>query len=115
MSFGQDKGQKLVEGNNKTPKGMYVVIQKHRGNLGGTYGAYYGGHWIKINYPNKYDADRGASQQMISRQQQAAITAAWKKQAATSGTTKLGGTSVFMAESKSGTIAARVIFPGAAL
>jgi murein DD-endopeptidase MepM/ murein hydrolase activator NlpD len=91
VSFGQGKGQKLVEGDNKTPKGMYFVINKHRGEFGGEYGAYYGGHWIKINYPNKYDADRAVAQQMISRQQQSAITAAWEKRTATLETTKLGG------------------------
>jgi len=91
VSFGQGKGQKLVEGDNKTPKGMYFVIRKHRGNFDGAYGAYYGGHWIKINYPNKYDANRAAAQQMISALQQAAITAAWEKRAATLESTKLGG------------------------
>jgi hypothetical protein len=91
VSFGQGKGQKVVEGDMKTPKGMYFVIQKHRGDFGGAYGPYYGGHWIKINYPNKYDAGRGAAQQMISRQEQGTITAAWEKRAATLETTKLGG------------------------
>ncbi len=91
VSFGQGKGQKLIEGDNKTPKGMYFVIKKHRGDFGGEYGAYYGGHWIKINYPNKYDADRAVAQQMISRQQQRAIAAAWEKRAPTLENTKLGG------------------------
>ncbi len=90
VSFGQAKGQKLVEGDNKTPKGMYFVIQKHRGEFGGPYGAYYGGHWIKINYPNKYDADRGVAQQLIAREQQAAISTAWERRALTLQTTKLG-------------------------
>src|ERR1044072_1342098 len=67
VSFGQAKGQKLVQGDNKTPKGMYFVIQKHRGNFDGPYGAYYGGHWVKINYPNKYDAVRALKQQIIDR------------------------------------------------
>ena len=91
VSLGQGKGQKLVEGDNKTPKGMYFVIKKHRGDFEGPYGAYYGGHWIKINYPNKYDADRAVAQQMISLQQQAAIAAAWENRVATLETTKLGG------------------------
>jgi len=55
VSFGQGRGQKLVQGDNKTPKGMYFVTQKHRGYFGGPYGRYYGNHWIVINYPNKYD------------------------------------------------------------
>lgn len=91
VSFGQGKGQKLVQGDNKTPKGMYFVINKHRGSFDGPYGAYYGGHWIKINYPNKYDAVRASAQQMITRQQQAAITSAWEKRTATLENTKLGG------------------------
>ena len=37
---------------------MYFVIDKRRGNFPGDYGAYYGGHWIKINYPNRFDAPR---------------------------------------------------------
>ncbi len=40
---------------------------------------------------NKYDADRAVAQQMISPQQQSAITAAWEKRVATLETTKLGG------------------------
>jgi hypothetical protein len=36
-----------------------MPIGKHRGSFDGAYGAYYGGHWIKVNYQNKYDAARG--------------------------------------------------------
>ena len=91
VSFGQSKGQKMVEGDNKTPKGMYFVVQKHRGQFSGPYAAYYGGHWIKINYPNSYDADRGVAQGMISRQQRNEIGIAWQKRALTLQNTKLGG------------------------
>jgi len=70
---------------------MYFVIRKHRVNFYVEYGSYYGGNCIKINYPNKYDANRAAAQQMISALQQAAITAAWEKRAATLESTKLGG------------------------
>ncbi len=91
VSFGQGTGQKLVEGDNKTPKGMYFVIQKHRGQFDGPYGAYYGGHWLKINYPNRYDAIRGVADQVISREQAATISAAWQKRAPTLQDTKLGG------------------------
>jgi len=60
ISLGQGTGRKHVEGDNKIPQGMYYVIQKHRGEFGGEYGRYYDGHWIKANYPNKYDAAWGA-------------------------------------------------------
>lgn len=91
VSFGQSKGPKMQEGDNKTPKGMYFVVQKHRGQFDGPYAAYYGGHWIKINYPNSYDADRAVAQRMISAQQRNEISSAWQNRALTLQNTKLGG------------------------
>ena len=91
MSFGQARGEKRVEGDNKTPKGMYFVIQKHRGEFAGDYGAYYGGHWIKINYPNKFDAARGRAERLVTPQQEARIAAAWEQRAPTLESTPLGG------------------------
>lgn len=91
VSFGQGKGQKRIQGDNKTPMGMYFVIQKHRGEFGGSYGEYYGGHWIKINYPNKYDAVRGRGERIISSQQEAGISARWENRAPTAQDTGLGG------------------------
>ena len=74
VSFGQSKGAKQIEGDNKTPVGMFFVIEKHRGKFDRDYGAYYGGHWIKINYPNKYDADRGLNEKIINSEQAQTIT-----------------------------------------
>src|SRR5581483_286069 len=91
VSFGQSEGQKRTQGDNKTPKGMYFVIQKHRGEFPGPYGGYFGGHWMKINYPNKYDAEWGQSQGVIDAKQAAIITANWEKRAATLESTGLGG------------------------
>ena len=91
VSFGQGKGAKLKEGDNRTPVGMYFVIQKHRGEFDGPYAAYYGGHWIKINYPNEFDAVRGRAGGEISASQQASITTAWRSRAPTLQSTKLGG------------------------
>ena len=90
VSFGQGKGAKQIEGDNKTPVGMYFVIEKHRGKFDGDYGAYYGGHWIKINYPNKYDADRGLNEKIIDSKQSESIKANWSKRGATLQNTKLG-------------------------
>ena len=91
VSFGQSKGQKLVQGDNKTPKGMYFVIQKHRGKFEGEYAKYYGGHWIKINYPNKYDAASGRGRGVITSEQETRIRASWEKRAPTLENTRLGG------------------------
>jgi murein DD-endopeptidase MepM/ murein hydrolase activator NlpD len=91
ISLGQGKGQKRVQGDNKTPKGMYFVLNKHRGKFDGAYGAYYGGHWIKVNYPNRYDAGRGRAEGLISAQQESAIAANWAQRKPTLETTRLGG------------------------
>jgi murein DD-endopeptidase MepM/ murein hydrolase activator NlpD len=91
VSFGQGHGSKQVEGDNKTPTGMYFVIQKHKGQFEGPYGEYYGGHWIKVNYPNAFDANRGRSQNLISREQQETIAKRWGQRQPTLENTRLGG------------------------
>ncbi|MBN1962185.1 MAG: peptidoglycan DD-metalloendopeptidase family protein, partial [Deltaproteobacteria bacterium] len=91
ISFGQGQGRKRQRGDNKTPMGMYFVILKNRGFFAGDYGAYYGGHWIKINYPNTYDAKWGVENGLITNEQQAKIAQAWSQRQATLGNTKLGG------------------------
>ncbi|MBV8858255.1 MAG: peptidoglycan DD-metalloendopeptidase family protein [Acidobacteria bacterium] len=91
VSLGQGVGEKQVEGDNRTPKGMYFVVQKHRGDFPGDYGAFYGGHWIKLNYPNRYDAARGCAAGLITPAQEASISAAWEKRSPTLETTRLGG------------------------
>lgn len=90
VSFGQGRGAKQIEGDNKTPVGMYFVIEKHRGKFDGDYGAYYGGHWIKINYPNGYDAERGLAEKLVDSKQAEAIKAVWSERKATLQNTKLG-------------------------
>jgi hypothetical protein len=91
VSFGQAKGQKRVQGDNRTPKGMYFVTAKHRGQFEGAYGGYYGGHWIQLNYPNRYDAARGRAEKLISSAQEASIGKNWAARAPTLERTKLGG------------------------
>ncbi len=91
VSFGQAKGQKRVQGDNKTPKGMYFVTNKHRGQFEGAYGGYYGGHWIKVNYPNRYDAARGRAEKLLTPEQEAQISKNWAQRMPTLENTKLGG------------------------
>jgi lipoprotein-anchoring transpeptidase ErfK/SrfK len=70
---------------------MYFVINKHRGAFDGLYGGYYGGHWMKLNYPNRYDAEWGREQGLLTPQQKTRIAADWQRRAPTLQTTRLGG------------------------
>ena len=91
VGFGQKPGRKRVQGDLKTPKGMYFVVHKYRGEFTGRYGDYYGGHWIKLNYPNAYDAQWGLESGRINAKTAAKIAARWRKRKLTSQKTKLGG------------------------
>ena len=91
VSFGQASGPKQTQGDNKTPVGMYFVVQKHKGKFDGPYGNYYGGYWIKVNYPNKFDAARAEREGLLSSAQATAIAKNWEARAPTPQNTALGG------------------------
>lgn len=91
VSFGQGSGPKRVEGDNKTPVGMYFVISKHQGKFAGPYAAYYGGYWLKLNYPNRFDAARGRADGLITPAQETSISDRWEKREPTLEGTHLGG------------------------
>lgn len=91
IGFGQAKGRKRVQGDLMSPKGMYFVTKKHRGRFGGRWAAYYGGHWIKVSYPNKYDAAWGRARGLVTAKQEAAIAKAWEARALPPQNTTLGG------------------------
>lgn len=91
ISLGQGEGEKQMQGDNRTPRGMYFVVQKKRGDFPGPYGAYFGGHWMRINYPNRFDAARGRALKLITPAQESTITSAWERRAQTIETTRLGG------------------------
>ena len=91
VSFGQGTERKRVEGDNNSPKGMYFVVEKEKGKIPGKYGAYFGGHWIKINYPNAFDAAWGEKQGKISSKTRSQIASAWKSRKPTPQETGLGG------------------------
>jgi hypothetical protein len=91
ISLGQGEGRKRRRGDLRTPKGMYFVVERRRGSFGGTWGDYYGGHWIKINYPNRYDARWGLDQGLITPSAAARIQDAWERRQSTDGGTGLGG------------------------
>jgi hypothetical protein len=70
---------------------MYFVTGKSRGPFSGPYGAYYEGYWLKINYPNSFDAERGKAPGAISFAQQKRIQTSWSKRERALEGAKLGG------------------------
>jgi hypothetical protein len=91
VGFGQAEGDKQRRGDRMTPKGMYFVVVKSEGPFTGPYGDYYGGTWIKVNYPNAWDAARGVDAGLITGAQQRAITRAYFDRQLTLQGTALGG------------------------
>ncbi|NMO23402.1 L,D-transpeptidase, partial [Pyxidicoccus fallax] len=90
VGFGQAAGAKQVRGDNRTPKGMYFVTQKLRGDIPGPYSAFYGGHWIRVNYPNPWDADRGVASGFIDAKTRERIARDWVARKNTNASTRLG-------------------------
>ena len=65
IGLGQAAGQKRREGDLRTPKGIYFVVDKLKGKFDGPSAEYFGGYWIKINYPGAADAAWGLRGGMI--------------------------------------------------
>lgn len=66
-------GHKVRQGDNRLPEGAYRILQKSRGPFNGTYAAYFGPVWIRINYPNNSDAKQGFRKKLISEKQKKEI------------------------------------------
>ena len=80
IALGQDgRLQKRAEGDNRTPVGEYRITQKSLGPFDGTYGAYLGAAWLRLNYPNAFDARAALREGRITRPQHDAIVAAAKR------------------------------------
>jgi hypothetical protein len=88
---GQAEGRKRVRGDLKTPRGLYFVTSKSTGPFSGDFAGYYGGHWVKLNYPNAFDAQRGEAEGVVSADQAMTITQAWWRRGLPTQQTKLGG------------------------
>jgi hypothetical protein len=91
VAFGQEEGRKRQQNDLRTPLGMYFVVGKSRGPFAGPYGNFYGGHWIKVNYPNAYDAAWARQQGMLTRAAAEGIATAWQNRRPTAQGTALGG------------------------
>lgn len=90
VGFGQADGIKERRGDNRTPSGVYHVVARSQGPFDGDYAAYYGGYWIKLDYPNPWDAARGVDDGLIDAETQASITSAWWSGRLTAQKTALG-------------------------
>ncbi len=88
---GQADGPKQQRGDLRTPRGVYFVVDHTTGPFGGDSAEYFGGAWVKLNYPNAFDAERGVDAGLISRAQADDIGAKWKRREAVPQKTKLGG------------------------
>jgi len=88
---GQAEGVKEERGDLKTPRGLYFVVERSTGPFAGAYAGYFGKAWVKVNYPNAFDASRGLDAGLITEAQAEQISTRWARRALTPQGTKLGG------------------------
>ncbi len=95
IALGQEpKGAKQIQGDLKVPEGEYRIVEKTVGPFDAKSDwskAYLGTRWMRLNYPNRYDARRGLKEKLISKTEHDAIVNADKNQKTPPKTTKLGG------------------------
>jgi len=91
VGHGQAEGTKETRGDLKTPRGLYFVVERSTGPFAGDFAAYFGGAWVKLNYPNAFDAARGLDAGVIDAAVARDIGDKWKRRAATPQRTGLGG------------------------
>ncbi|QIF02211.1 L,D-transpeptidase family protein [Roseimicrobium sp. ORNL1] len=92
IALSQDPiGPKTREGDNRTPEGEYRITQKAKGPFGGDYGDYLGKAWIRISYPNAYDARLALAEGRITESQCTTIVSATNARKMPPAKTSLGG------------------------
>lgn len=91
VGHGQAEGVKEARGDLKTPRGLYFVVERSTGPFAGAFAGYFGKAWVKVNYPNAFDAARGVDAGLITATQAQQISSRWLRRALTPQGTKLGG------------------------
>lgn len=92
IALGQDgRKRKTTDGDNRTPVGDYVITQKALGPFDGDYGAYLGAAWLRLSYPNAYDARIALQEGRITSDELDAIVSAAKRGGLSPTGTALGG------------------------
>jgi hypothetical protein len=70
IALSQDPvGHKVQQGDNRLPEGEYKIIQKLKGPIGGEWGKFFGVGWLRLNYPNNFDAINGFEKGLITETQ----------------------------------------------
>ncbi len=73
------EGHKQAKGDLKLPEGAYKIIQKSRGPFSGSVADYFGVAWMRLNYPNNFDANEAYESGRITKSQLAQIKSANEK------------------------------------
>jgi hypothetical protein len=84
-------GHKQTEGDNKLPEGEYRIIQKTKGPFAGDYSEYLGPRFMRLNYPNNYDAANALKNKKLTAKQAAQIISANNAKKEPNKHTGLGG------------------------
>jgi len=92
IALGQNPiGHKVMEGDNRTPEGEYYINEKELGPFGGAWGEYFGTAWLRISYPNIFDAKTGLENNLITISEYNAINKAINNKSIPPKNTALGG------------------------
>lgn len=92
IALGQaPSGHKKVQGDNRTPEGRYLIVEKMKGPFDSPTGPWLGDSWFRLNYPNKWDAEIGYKDGLITKGQMQQIVRAYDQKRDTPNNTKLGG------------------------
>jgi murein DD-endopeptidase MepM/ murein hydrolase activator NlpD len=85
-------GHKLAEGDLKMPEGEYHILSKAKGPFDGEeWRKFLGVAWIRLDYPNSYDARLGFAEKRITQPVMESIVAAHKRKVMPPQNTALGG------------------------
>ncbi len=95
IALGQEPvGPKEKQGDLKVPVGEYRIVEKTVGPFDSKTtwaNAYLGTRWMRLSYPNAFDAKRGLEQKLINKTEHDAIVFADKNKKFAPKTTALGG------------------------
>jgi murein DD-endopeptidase MepM/ murein hydrolase activator NlpD len=90
----QPVGRKEKRGDLKVPEGIYTICEKTKGPFDASVNwanEYLGVRWLRISYPNQYDAEYGLKQKLIGKSEFDKIIAASRQQSIPPQGTALGG------------------------
>jgi murein DD-endopeptidase MepM/ murein hydrolase activator NlpD len=94
IALGQEPlGPKEKEGDLRVPEGEYRVCEKTRGPFDTTnwVNAFLGTRWVRLSYPNSFDAERGLKNKWITKTEYDKIVLADKQKKIPPKTTSMGG------------------------